>query len=87
MKSIKKHGDLLRKEKKLNKKSEKEKTRKEFTTDSLKFAKVIFIESKRETLNCTKEELENHQKHAVTQKEPYLKKSGIPFDMLVLKTR
>lgn len=69
IKSIKKYRDHLRKKRKLNKKSEKEKTRKEFTKELLKFAKGIFIESKRGTLNCTKEELGNHQKHTVTQKE------------------
>ena len=87
---------LFGKERKLNRKKEKEKTKKEFTNDPFKFVKGIFTKSNSGTLNCTKEELEDLFKETYNDSKrgerlPYMKKlntptkPGIQFDMSVLK--
>ena len=88
----KRHRNLMRTERRLKTKKERERARKQFLSNPYKFAKGLFTESKSGQLACTKEELEQHVKQTYSDEHREeelpamsgLKRPsapGVPFDM------
>ena len=64
----KRHRQILRDKRKLDRKKERTKSRREFIKDPYKFTKGLFTESKSGRLECTKDELEQHLKNTYSDK-------------------
>ena len=64
----KKHRQLMRDQRRLDRKKERTKCRKQFIQDPYKFTKGLFTESKSGRLECSKEELEKHLKDTYSDK-------------------
>ena len=62
----KKHRQLLRDERRAERRRAQKKTLKEFTSNPYKFAKKLFDEKKGGKLECTKDDLEKHLKETYT---------------------
>ena len=93
-----KHRKLVREQRRLDRRKEVRKARKDFITDPYKFAKGLFTENKSGKLECTKEELESHlaQTYSDPRRDeefppfPGLKKPtrpGVPFNIKDLKKK
>lgn len=64
----KRHRQILRDQRKLERKKERTKCRREFIQDPYKYTKGLFTESKSGRLECTREELEEHLKDTYSDK-------------------
>ena len=79
------HRRVVRDQRRLDRRREVRKARKDFISDPYKFAKGLFTESKSGKLECTKQELESHL--AQTYNDPRREEELPPFPGLKKPTR
>ena len=95
----KKHRQLSREQRRIERKREVKATRKKFLDDPYKFAKGLFTESKAGKLECLKEELKSHiaMTYNDAMRDEELQqlaggllrptKPGVPFDLSDLRNK